>query len=70
MAYIALSPAENRHAETLGAFEAVTDTRNLLTETLPIWQTLLLAIGGLALLVWGADTVKRETKRARKSLGV
>lgn len=70
MAYITMSPAENPQAETLGAFEAVTDTRNLLAETLPIWETLLLAIGGLALLVWGANLVKRETKRARKSLGV
>ncbi|HUZ47384.1 MAG TPA: hypothetical protein VMW54_12180 [Terriglobia bacterium] len=70
MAYFSTNPEPIQPPQTLGNLTTLTDTRNLLSESLPIWQTLLLGIGGLALLIWGADLVKREAKKARKSLGV
>jgi hypothetical protein len=70
MAYLNTNHETLQRPQALGTFQALTATRNLLSESLPIWQTLLLGIGGLALLVWGADLVKREARHARKSLGV
>jgi len=70
MAYFNTNPATVQTPQALGTFQTLTATRNLLSESLPIWQTLLLGVGGLAVLVWGADLVTREAKRARKSLRV
>lgn len=57
-------------ASGLGNFQALVSTRDLLTQDLPVWQTVLIGVGGLALLLWTADTVRRGAKHARKSLGV
>ncbi len=54
----------------LGSFQALVSTRDLLTQDLPVWQTVLIGVGGLALLLWIADTVRRGAKHARESLGV
>lgn len=54
----------------LGNFQALVSTRDLLTEELPVWQTVLIGVGGLALLLWTADAVRRGAKHAKKSLGV
>lgn len=54
----------------LGEFPAVIATQDLLGQTLPVWQTLLLAAGAVALILWTADLVTREMKHARKSLGL
>lgn len=70
MAYFNINPTTGQPLQALGTLPELTATRNLLSESLPIWQTLLLGIGGLALLVWGADLVTREAKRARKSLRI
>ena len=59
-----------QHAGGLGNFQTLVSTRDLLTEQLPIWETVLIGVGGLALLLWTADAVRRGAKRARKSLGV
>ena len=39
-------------------------------EQFPVWETMLIGVGGLALLLWTADAVRRGAKHARKSLGV
>jgi len=57
-------------ADGLGDFPALVATQGLLRQSLPVWQTLLLGLGAVALIVWTADLVTREMKHARKSLGV
>lgn len=60
----------NQTTGGLGSFQALVSTRDLLSEELPVWETVLIGVGGLALLLWTADAVRRGAKHARKSLGV
>ena len=60
----------NKPMGGLGNFQALVNTRDLLSEELPVWETVLIGVGGLALLLWTTDAVRRGAKHARKSLGV
>lgn len=68
--YTRREPVYDPPATGLGNFQALVSTRGLLTQDLPVWQTVLIGVGGSALLLWTADAVRRGAKHARKSLGV